>query len=394
MRVTNASTYRNYTSQINDVHANLNKSFNKISSGKAYEAAADSPLSYYRGKEIDNQYLEIYSKSKLLTDVQNRLYQQELGVYDIQKKLSSDTGNSNARSDILRLRTATTNDTAKATIRDDLLQIEHNIVNDLNSQYQDFYVYGGNDASTPPFSLSADGRTFSYTHTFPGEDGNPTTFTMNLEKNADGKYAFTFSGATQQDGKVKLDKDDAESKLIKALSEQGYMDLGYGDIRFRDTLIDTYTGGMNVLTGIKSDAIIADQKKADPQMDLDYIMDKLTSGPLGLVAQAVRVTDAHLDPDEEADLYNYLGDVLSQLPDTEHTVSTFYSDLGNKYKLLDDLEGKLNDSMDSLTEQYKDIMGADPYASIMEMFNNQYSYNAALQVGSQLMSSSLFDFVR
>lgn len=394
MRVTNASTYRNYTSQINDVHANLNKSMNKISSGKAYETAADSPLSYYRGKEIDNQYLEIYSKSKLLTDVQNRLYQQELGVYDIQKKLSSDTGNSNARSDILRLRTETTNDTAKATIRDDLLQIEHNIVNDLNAQYQDFYVYGGNDASTPPFSLSADGRTFSYTHTFPGEEGNPTTFTMEL-KEKDGKYAFELTKAEQADGTLLKDTDKIHEKLVKAMSEQGYMDLGYGDIRFRDTLIDTYTGGMNVLTGIKSDAIIADQSdKGNKQMDLDYIMDKLTSGPLGLVAQAVRVTDAYLDPNEEADLHNYLGDILSQLPDTEHTVSTFYSDLGNKYKLLDNLEGKLNDSMDSLTEQYKDIMGADPYASILEMFNNQYSYNAALQVGSQLMGSSLFDFVR
>ncbi len=49
MRVTNASTYRNYTSQVNSVHLNLNKSLNKISSGKAYEAASDSPLSYYRG---------------------------------------------------------------------------------------------------------------------------------------------------------------------------------------------------------------------------------------------------------------------------------------------------------------------------------------------------------
>ena len=49
---------------------------------------------------------------------------------------------------------------------------------------------------------------------------------------------------------------------------------------------------------------------------------------------------------------------------------------------------------DALTEQYKDTLGADPYASIMEMFNNQYSYNAALQVGSKLMSSSLFEWGR
>ena len=40
MRVTNASVYRNYTNSMNNVQARLNKSFNKISTGKAYETAA------------------------------------------------------------------------------------------------------------------------------------------------------------------------------------------------------------------------------------------------------------------------------------------------------------------------------------------------------------------
>ena len=79
---------------------------------------------------------------------------------------------------------------------------------------------------------------------------------------------------------------------------------------------------------------------------------------------------------------------------TEHTVSTFYSDLGNKSQQLDQTAKRLDTIEDSLTEQYKDTLGADPYASIMEMFNNQYSYNAALQVGSKLMNTSLLDFVR
>ena len=41
MRVTNTSTNRNFTSGINDVHSKLIKSFNKLSTGKAYEAAAE-----------------------------------------------------------------------------------------------------------------------------------------------------------------------------------------------------------------------------------------------------------------------------------------------------------------------------------------------------------------
>ena len=41
MRVTNTSTYRNYTSGVNNVHAALNKSFNKVSSGRAYERSEE-----------------------------------------------------------------------------------------------------------------------------------------------------------------------------------------------------------------------------------------------------------------------------------------------------------------------------------------------------------------
>ena len=82
MRVVNSSIYRNYTNSMNSVQLRLNKSINKVSSGREYEAAADSPLSYYRGKEIDSQYQEVLSKKNLLTDVKKRLEQQEVGISD------------------------------------------------------------------------------------------------------------------------------------------------------------------------------------------------------------------------------------------------------------------------------------------------------------------------
>lgn len=69
MRVTSSATYRNYTNSVNDVHSSLNKSMNKVTTGKAYESAADNPLAYYEGKKIDDQYQDILSKLSLTTDV-------------------------------------------------------------------------------------------------------------------------------------------------------------------------------------------------------------------------------------------------------------------------------------------------------------------------------------
>lgn len=383
MRVTNTSTYRNYTSSINNVHANLNKSLNKISSGRQYETAAESPLSYYRGKEIDNQYLEALSKVTLLTDVRSRLEQQEKGAYDIQQLLKQ------SKNDVvLKARTATTDITARDTLQSDLIQKAQSMINDLRTQYQDYYVFGGNDTSTPPFSLDTSDPSkisLTFSHKFPGE-ANATDFKMTLEPEGDG-YLF------------KLEDPSQTEKLVQAMAEQGYMDLGYGDIRSRDTLMDTYTGGMNVLTGMNSDMIKslyydADGKFTGGTAAGDEIMKRLTDGPLGTVAQAISALEKYFDEGDPDLLDDQLERLISDMTEAEHTVSTVYSDLGNKYKTLENTEDRLNTLTDSLKVQYKDIVGADPYESIYEMYNNQYAYNAALQVGSNLMQSSLFDFVR
>ncbi len=395
MRVTNTATYRNYTSSINNVHANLNKSLNKISSGRQYESAAESPLSYYRGMEIDSQHQEILSKATLLTDVKSRLEQQEKGIYDIQQLLKG------AKNDVvLKARTATTDATARETLKADLLQKSQTMVNDLRSQYQDYYVYGGNDVSTPPFSLSSDGMTLTFSHRFPGES-DITDFVMKLKPDAadSTKYKFELDTAPSTTPGHTTGTID---KLVQAMSEQGYMDLGYGDIRSRDTLLDTFTGGMNVLTGMNSDTIKS-LYPLDPTGAItgpnaataeETIMKALTDGPLGTVVQSVAALENfHQDGDGDA-LDDQLERLISEMTVAEHTVSNFYSDLGTKYHTLENTEDRLNTTMDSLKVQYKDIVGADPYESIYEMYNNQYAFNAALQVGSNLMQSSLFDFVR
>ncbi len=375
MRVTNVSLYRNYTSSVNDVHVRLNKSMNKISSGAAYETAADSPLSYYAGKKMDNQFQDAMSKASLIKDVQNRIYQQELGARDIHSLLAQ------AKKQVQYARTATTTGSGDIqTIRDDLLQKQQSMINDLNMQYEDFYIFGGNDVSTSPFSLSQqdDKMVMTYSHVFPGED-KVTEFTFILQESAakDGTYEFTLD-----------EKPDADwDRLITAMSEQGRIDIGYGDISDRGTLLDTYTGGLNLITGFNSDAVRASN---DPKAE---IQKRLNESPIALIGSAALAINEYSVTSDKPKLVEVLGNTIDSMTETEHTLSTVFSDLGNKYSLLDDTLDRLNSISDSLQDQYREKLGADPYEAIMEMFNSQYSYNAALQVGSKLMGSSLFDFM-
>lgn len=392
MRVTNASTYKNFTTSVNNVHLALNKSMNKISSGEAYEKASEAPLSYYEGKKIDNEYQEVLSKSAIIKDVSNRVYQQELGARAIHDVLSKPAG---AKNQVQFARTDTTSPSALQTTMEDLLQKSQEIVDSLNTQYEDYFVYGGNDYTTTPFSLDVDleknTTSLTFNHTFPGDD-TASTVVLNLEVNKDGSYGFKIDASKT----VPTGSDGAEI-LRRAMNEEGRMDIGYGSLAHRNTLIDTFTGGLNMLTGITSASVDLDANPPTPSEQ--EILDGLNKSALGLVTQSVHVINDFINPQAGATpdrgvMHDQLGVILEEMTTAEQKLSTTYSELGNKYRLLETTTTKLNATADSLKIQYKDKLGADPYESIMEMYNNNYAYNAALKVGSQLMSSSLFDFVR
>lgn len=377
MRVTNSATNRKFTSGINDVHSKLIKSFNKISTGKAYEAAADNPLDYYEGKKIDNQYLDTVSKLSLISDVKNRLYEQELGARSVQNILSQ------AKIKVEYAASATNNssDATVQTVRDDLLQKQQSIVNELNAQFQNCYIFGGNDLSTTPFTLSEDGTTLTFTHQFPGEAA-ATDITMTLKEKPAGSGTYSYEISDP-------------AKLLQAMREQGRVDIGYGNIANKNTLLDTYTGGINLLTGLNSDTLNA----MSDQDAIDIIQERLDKSPLGLMGSAVMTMKGHIDnlKNGTADFSAFsenMRDIMEEMTLTEHYISTVYSDLGNKYSLLETTESKLTLTKQLLTEQYTDKMGADPYEAIMEMYSYQYSYSAAQQVATKLFQSSLFDFMR
>ena len=79
--------------------------------------------------------------------------------------------------------------------------------------------------------------TLTYSHTFPGDTG-VTKF--QLKYTSDGKtpedFAFQLT-ATKPDGTAMTDTE-AQGELVRAMSEQGRIDLGYGDIRDYSTLLD------------------------------------------------------------------------------------------------------------------------------------------------------------
>ena len=297
------------------------------------------------------------------------------------------------------------------TFESEFKQRLNSVVNTLNSQYDNFYVYGGNDMTTVPFSLKEDldganpSITLTYTHKFPGDE---KATELNIKYSYDGtNYKNEFSG---KDGNgTALNETDSLKLILSAMREQGKMSTGYGSLRDRSTLIDTYTGGLNMITGLSSDTLkglsdsdaIARIKGASNGGAVNAQEDSLVNTPVALISKSILTSHNYIKAIEsntnvstaKERFHKDMSDFINQNDDSESRVSDTYRVLGIKYAALESTQEKLDLTMDTLQAEYSSKLAIDPYDAVVKMYSYQYSYNAAMKVGSNIMQSSLFDFV-
>jgi flagellar hook-associated protein 3 FlgL len=240
-------------------------------------------------------------------------------------------------------------------------------------------------------------------------------YTVAMEDSADGtvkkgdiQIAYSGKRVTYDaDGKETatetLDSDATLDYILRAMEEEGRMSLGYGSLENRETLPDTFTGGLNMLTNISADGLKAMVKKDGADAAKAEITRQLKQTPIALTSKAIitstRLINAksrHSDDEREIkEQYTKdIADVIGKWDACEQRVSSTYRELGMKQAFLEDTQTKLGIVKDTLQKQYDDKLGVDEYQAITKMYSQQYAYQAALKVGSNLMQSSLFDFVK
>ena len=66
---------------------------------------------------------------------------------------------------------------------------------------------------------------------------------------------------------------------------------------------------------------------------------------------------------------------------------------GRMINFLETTKSRLEDQQLNLTEQYDNVVNVDMAEAIKEFSWAQYAYNAALKVGTQILSPSFIDFM-
>ena len=402
MRVTARTYYQDYAKSVNDLHTKLNKSMEQVGNGRKFNEAKEDPIAYYAGKRIENQHNDAEAKKTVIDDVKK-----EKGALSIQDDMRT------VNTKVVNLKNDTTNANASTveTFESEFTQRLHSVVNTLNSQYDNFYVYGGNDMTTVPFSLKEDldgappSVTLTYSHKFPGDE---KATELNIKYSYDGtNYKNEFSGKAS-DGTA-LGEGDTLKLILSAMREQGKMSTGYGSLRDRSTLLDTYTGGLNMITGLSSDTLkgLSDTdainriKGASNGGPVVAEEDSLMNSPVALLSKSVLTTHNYVKAlktntnvsTAKERFHKDLSDFINQNDDSESRVSDTYRVLGIKYAALEATQSKLDITMDTLQAEYSSKLAIDPYDAVVKMYSYQYSYNAAMKVGANIMQSSLFDFV-
>ena len=334
MRISTNAIIRNYKSNLAASIANLNVSRNHVMTQRSFNSVSENPASAARASQLHRKYYKNLDNLNTLSDVQSRQDGQEDALMQVSnaiKKISSDYNVQAMSGD---KQTPETRQTFATAIR----QLQKSMTLSLNSTYEDTFLFAGADGKNPPFTLSEDGKTLYYR-------GN------NVDAPENQDLLETLSKETLYvDLGLGLSLDGADRVVPSSafnLSLPGIKAIGYGQD----------AGGISnnviVLAGQLADALEADTFDADAYGKL---MDKFKN--LGT-------------------------DVLKEV-----------TNLGVKSEFLNTTKDRLENNDISLQEQMLKVEGIDPAEAITDYMWNQYAYNAALKVGTSILSPSFIDFMK
>lgn len=215
-----------------------------------------------------------------------------------------------------------------------LRELQRSMVHTLNTKYGDAYVMAGSDGKNPPFELKDDGSV-----TYRGKDITKAG-TAVLKELAD-DHTYIDLGFGMSIGAQGVSPSSAFDTALPGISAVGYDEK------------DGISNNLIVLMGNMADLLEADNFQSD----------------------------------KFADYWTRFSEKASELQDQ-------FTKIGAKGQLLTATTTKLENEKENIEIQYKDAMGVDSAKAITDYSYAQYVYNAALKVGTSILSPSLLDFMK
>lgn len=339
-RVTTNGMMMSYKSNLMNSYKTLGQISEKVTTQRNFNSYAESPAKASQAFQLRRERWRTETQianSKTVTHKFRQAWNSLEKVYqDLGSKLGEYSGLVAMNGD---------KGAGRSALGDQIIAAADSMVFTMNSKYGDRYIFSAADGDTVPFDWSEDGE-------------------------------LLYRG-------MKVDENPPSDELLATLKEQTYVDLGMGMTENDGELI-TSSAYPTALNGLEYLGYGKDED-GDPK-NVISIMRKM-----GEIYQACDPDSGAYDPDvgtqEDAErLQGKLHDALNEL-------HARHVELDTRAKFVLENQDRLESLDDTLNEQIVDMEDIDPADAITTLMWAQYSYNAALRIGTSILSQSLIDYM-
>ena len=330
MRISTSMIMRNYRSSLNSTMIDLERTRKQVETGRRFSEAYEDPSSAAKGAILEQRYARNTDYLNSAQNAQTWLDSQE-DVLNQLNTIAVTVHEDYAPSAL----TDTSGAAGRRAYASTLREMQKSMIHALNTKYGDSYVMAGSDGKNPPFSLDDDGNVL-----YRGVNvttGDPTK----LNKYASDTTYIDLGFGLTIDGTGTVSPSSALDTALPGISA-----VGYGET-------DGISNNLMVLMGNMADLLEEDT----------------------------------FDAEQFEKCWMRFADKADELQDQ-------FTKIGAKGKLLTSTISKLETEKENIEKQYKDTMGIDAAKAITDYSYANYVYNAALKVGTSILTPSLLDFMK
>ena len=371
LRVTTHSSLYTYQKNLLKSSNQLYSAMNALTTGRNFDSYSADPAAATRAFKIHSSLNATNAQYANNQTVYNKFASAWDMADDFLNQLSHDLAETPLISGLNEPSWSTLN-----TQGDVILSGAEAMVQSLNAKYDNNYIFNGADTENPPFAIETEGDmhyltyrgirvddpdSAYYEQEYVGEDGKPVP----KDPPATGNYT---------NGEM----------LEKWSDEHLYVDIGIGfqvgdDGNVVDsTAFDSAISGIDFIGG--------------------YGLDE-NGDPKNIISIMLRSAEIFKGYDQENGTWSSAGDLedaqrlVDKFLSAQETVSNNHVELDTRAKYLQTNQEQLESSFDSLNTELNSIEKIDEVEAILALSWAQTSYNAALQVGANVIPQSLMDYL-
>ncbi len=341
MRVADKTTQRNYIKYLNKARNDYAETNMKIASGNRFIELSEDVSA---GTRMLNSRVELFKSEKQLSNVQ--AINSEFKAVEDSMMSMNDVLNEIIGTKLVKATTETTGEAGRVTIASEIKSMKEELIQFANMKFATKYPFGGSTAKTAPFSFSDDGKLL-----YNGIDVD------SVQQRADGSRYYVDENGVEQD--ISMDNPL-------------YLDIGLG-VRVDGDSFNSVSGFEASFSGLQilGFGTTEDGKPNNIINILTEIEDKLVN----------------YDIDELKQLQGHLTDRVD-------VFRTNVTDIGAKTNFLDTMETRLQNQVDNYKFRIDELVGINDAEEATNQSMNDYILKAVIQMGSQILPVSLWDYLR